>query len=546
MLAAGASGPGFGAKLTDLEHTRIDEPRPPGVPSDEALEAAGAVIGTIDVDVRNIFDQSDPRETTGLFRLANRLHIRTKPSAIRAQLLFASGDRYRAKKLAETERNLRLLRFVYDAHVVPVRYADGVVDIKVITKDVWTLSPGFSFGRSGGTNSTSYDILDTNILGLGKTLEVSRGSTVDRTANAISWADPNVFGSHWTSQASYVDASDGSARSLQIAAPFYSLDTRWSATLSGIAFDRTLSRYYLGDIVDQFNDNESSYAFVGGLSSGVVDGWVKRLMYGMIYDRNIFIPAPGTAVPAKPLPPDRILSYPFVGFDILQDDFKKVGDENEIGRTEDLYLGTQVTASVGWSSGAFGANQNAAVLYSTFTTGYELPAEQQLFLNAALSARIEEGRARNLITDAGARYYWRWHENYLLYVSASGTVTDALDPDQQLLLGGDNGLRGYPLRYESGTSRALVTVEQRAFTDWYPFRLVRVGAAVFTDVGRTWGSGVIGNSDPGLLRDVGFGLRLGNTRTGLGNVVHVDFAFPLTNSPGAQRFQFLVQTMQRF
>ena len=186
MLAAGASGPGFGAKLTDLEHTRIDEPRPPGVPSDEALEAAGAVIGTIDVDVRNIFYQSDPRETTGLFRLANRLHIRTKPSAIRAQLLFASGDRYRAKKLAETERNLRLLRFVYDAHVVPVRYADGVVDIKVITKDVWTLSPGFSFGRSGGTNSTSYDILDTNILGLGKTLEVSRGSTVDRTANAIS------------------------------------------------------------------------------------------------------------------------------------------------------------------------------------------------------------------------------------------------------------------------------------------------------------------------------------------------------------------------
>ena len=172
--------------------------------------------------------------------------------------------------------------------------------------------------------------------------------------------------------------------------------------------------------------------------------------------------------------------------------------------------------------------------------------EQQLFLSADLSARIEEGRARNLITDAGARYYWRWHENYLLYVSAAGTVTDALDPDQQLLLGGDNGLRGYPLRYESGTSRALVTVEQRAFTDWYPFRLVRVGAAIFTDVGRTWGSGVVGNSDPGLLRDVGFGLRLGNTRSGLGNVVHVDFAFPLGNSAGIQKFQFLVQTLQSF
>ena len=211
-----------------------------------------------------------------------------------------------------------------------------------------------------------------------------------------------------------------------------------------------------------------------------------------------------------------------------------------------MHFGTEVSGSVGWSNGAFGANQNAAVLYSTFSKGYELPVEQQLFLNADLSARFEEGRARNLITDAGARYYWRWHENYLLYVSAAGTVTDALDPDQQLLLGGDNGLRGYPLRYESGTSRALVTVEQRAFTDWYPFRLVRVGAAIFTDVGRTWGSGVVGNSDPGLLRDVGFGLRLGNTRSGLGNVVHVDFAFPLGNSTGIQKFQFLVQTLQSF
>ena len=31
------------------------------------------------------------------------------------------------------------------------------------------------------------------------------------------------------------------------------------------------------------------------------------------------------------------------------------------------------------------------------------------------------------------------------------TATDSLDPDMQLLIGGDNGLRGYPLRYESGT-----------------------------------------------------------------------------------------------
>jgi hemolysin activation/secretion protein len=127
-----------------------------------------------------------------------------------------------------------------------------------------------------------------------------------------------------------------------------------------------------------------------------------------------------------------------------------------------------------------------------------------------------------------------------------------LDPELQLLLGGDNGLRGYPLRYESGTSRAFFTIEQRFFTDWYPFRLARVGAAVFADAGRTWGNGARQTDpanlrpDPGMLSDVGFGLRLGNTRTGLGNVLHVDFAFPLKNIAGIQKFQFLVQTYKSF
>ena len=174
--------------------------------------------------------------------------------------------------------------------------------------------------------------------------------------------------------------------------------------------------------------------------------------------------------------------------------------------------------------------------------GIELTELQQLFVTSDFSSRIEDGRARNLIADAGAKYYWRWRTGLAAVCGRVGNRHELAGSRLQLLLGGDNGLRGYPLRYESGTSRALFTVEQRVYTDWYPFRLVRVGGAVFADVGRTWGSGVIGNSDPGLLRDVGFGLRLGNTRSGLGNVLHIDFAFPLNNIAGIQKFQFLVQT----
>ena len=54
------------------------------------------MIGSIDIDIRNIFDKDDARENTGLYRLADRLHIRTRRSAVQAQLLFKSGDKYRA------------------------------------------------------------------------------------------------------------------------------------------------------------------------------------------------------------------------------------------------------------------------------------------------------------------------------------------------------------------------------------------------------------------------------------------------------------------
>ncbi len=226
VLTAAIGQPLLAAKLTDREHTRIEEPRPPGVPSDAALEEAGAVVGTIDIDIRNIFDESDSRERNGLFRLANHLHIRTKHSTIQAQLLFAAGDKYRARKLAETERALRLLPYVYDARIVPVRYADGKVDLKVITKDVWTLSPGISFARAGGANDSRFNLQDTNFLGWGKTLQVSHGSTVDRTSDTVAWKDPNVFGSRWTAAMVYEDSSDGSQRSLQAAHPFYSWTLR--------------------------------------------------------------------------------------------------------------------------------------------------------------------------------------------------------------------------------------------------------------------------------------------------------------------------------
>ena len=545
ILGLLCADPACAAKLTDTEKTRIDEPRPPGLASDSDMVAAGAVIGHVELDIRPIFNESDRRENNGIFRLANDLHIKTKQDTIAAQLLSHAGDRYDPKKLAETERNLRTMRYVYDARVVPVKFEDGKVDVKVITKDVWTLSPGISFGRSGGANNSRLELEEHNLFGWGKTIQVSHGANVDRTTDAIDYEDANLFGSRWTLGAYYANSNDGSDRNFSSGLPFYSLDTPWSVTLKARQYRRTVARYNLGEIVDQFQRNEHYYEASGGLSSGLIDGWTKRWTAGVRYDDNRYTQV-DTGRPAALLPTQRTVSYPYVGFNLVQDDYRKVGDQNQIGRTEDLYFGTLLGVELGFSNSAFGSNRNAAVVNANASKGFQLTQKTQLFLTSTFTSRVEGSDVRNLILEGVATYYWRMQPDKVFYVFLSGTTTKSLDPDSQLVIGGDSGLRGYPLRYESGTSRTLLTVEQRFFTEWYPFRLARFGAAIFADVGRTWGSGVVGDSNPGMLSDIGGGLRFGNTRSGLGNVLHIDFAYPLNNGPGIRKLQVIVGTKESF
>ena len=154
--------------------------------------------------------------------------------------------------------------------------------------------------------------------------------------------------------------------------------------------------------------------------------------------------------------------------------------------------------------------------------------------------------SENGILGAESRYYLTTSARSKFFASLSGTLTQDLDEDEQLTLGGDTGLRGYPLRYQAGTAKALLTLEQRYYTNWYPFRLFHVGGAVFFDMGRTWGRDVTGETSLGMLKDVGFGLRLGSSRSAFGNVVHIDLAFPLDGGNDIDSVQLIIETSQQF
>jgi len=552
--AADAAANAGAVTLADSAGTATDRSPPssygppgetPGIPSDTELEASGAVVGEVLVDNQNIFNLEDPQDDVKLFRLANHLHSRTRKAIIRDQLLFRSGERYSRRLIDESERTLRADSYFYDAWIRPLRYQDGKVDLRVTTRDVWTLNPGFNFGRSGGTNSTGVQLAELNLLGTGAELKLAHTRDIDRSESQVEVSDMHAFGTWTAVDVNYADLSDGRMRDLTLNHPFYALDTRWAAGLSGRNDVQTDSLYDRAKIIDQFQDRHQGAQVYGGWSKGLQNGWVRRWSTGVTYDERRFEPV-STWTGVSAIPEDRRFLYPWLQFDLVQDDYLKLWNHDQIARTEDFYLGTSASVRVGWADAALGSSRSALMLQSSAGRGFRDGGSSTLLLAGALTGRLENGEPRNVLLAGSVRYYLEQNKHWLFFTTLEGTKGWRLDLENQILLGGDNGLRGYPLRYQDGSARALWTLEQRYFTDWYPFRLFRVGAAVFFDSGRVWGSAPLAAANLGLLKDAGFGLRFGNARSGLGNVVHVDLAFPFNGDNSIQRVQFLVQTEQRF
>ena len=516
----------------------------PTLPSPADLERSHVRIGTIFIEVGDIFDTTKPGENKRLYRFANRVHIETRESAVRAQLLIAEGDLFSERILAETERCLRRLRYIREPKVRVVAVHDGVADIEVTASDVWTMSPGLSFGRKGGTNSSSFSFDDYNVLGMGKRLSIGSSTNAERSSTTFEWKDPNVFGSRWTTNAGYSDSDDGTTSELSIERPFYSFDTHWTAGLSVGQDDGVQHRYALGERADEYRRNLRTADLHVGTSHGWEDGWVRRFTTGLRLDEALFA-NDAAYLPSANLPTDRRLVYPYVAMDWIQDDFVTGTNLDQIERTEDFEFGKRYMVELGQSAGVFGADGSATLVRASASRGWRIFPRHTLFFGANLASRLGGGNDSTLFS-AAARYYWRTSDNTLLYTGLQADLGHALDADADLTLGGDNGLRGYPMRYQTGSGRGLLTIEERFFTKWYPWHLFNVGAAVFADVGRTFGTDAIDTPQLGMLRDVGIGLRLSNSRSALANVLHFDIAFPLDGDSSLKNVQFLVETKRSF
>lgn len=235
-------------------------------------------------------------------------------------------------------------------------------------------------------------------------------------------------------------------------------------------------------------------------------------------------------------------------YEAVEDDFIELRNLDRIERPEYLALGWRTTLQVGRAARRLGSTHSMTSYAASLAKGARVGDEGTLLLAASLSGEYAAGEADRERFGAWARYYQRRGSHTLFFLSLTADATDFSDATQFLSLGGEIGPRGYPTNYQRGARRVTFSAERRFYSDWFPFRLIRVGGAVFFDAGRAWG-GPYQMQDEAAehwASNIGAGLRLLSARSSGGTTVHLDIAFPLERTPGIDAFQISVQSKTGF
>jgi hypothetical protein len=485
------------------------------------------------ITIRNLDVYTQAEASRGLFyRAADRLHVETKSSVIESFLLFHEGDEYRPGRLAETERNLRALRFLKSATVIPSAPHDGLVDVLVTTQDAWSISPETQGGSKGGASTYGVNLSDGNVLGYGKDVSVGWDKGADRTRSAIEYNDPYFFAPYWNAKFRYGSNSDGYEHKVVVKRPFYSFATPWAVDLVYNGFRQNDKLYADGLVAERFSQKHRSLVASVGMALDPNDRSAQRLSAGIRVVRDDFATLTGLA--DDTLPSERHFHYLFVRYEHADNDFLKLDFVNKDVRFEDFNLGRTYTVETGVSPSALGGDHTTAYARLGATRGRRVSDDGFVLPSAGFETRFDGG-AQNTIANASVLFVHRFEaqDHPRTFVARATALTGwRTDQDLQFFADGLTGLRGYRMHSFEGNRAFIVNVEERFYLGREVLQLASPGIVAFADFGNATYGGV---SDLLHLKaDVGAGIRVGLPRTPK-NLLRLDFAYALNRDPLGRR-----------
>lgn len=484
-------------------------------------------IGAVEIVRHDIFDEQD-EDLSWPFRLVNRLHPLTREEVIRRELLLEPGQCADGEALAQTERNLRRLAFLRDARV-ETRPAEGdrndVVDVRVSTFDTWSTVPLFRLAKVGNRRVWTVGLSERNLFGRGQHLGIARKSDLDRDQTVFTFRDPRLLGSRVQALASYADRSDGSRTDLEIGRPFFALTTTWSFRAHVEDFRQIDPLYEGGERVRNLPHTGRWLELEGARTMARTAAGAVRV--NLAYRRR-----------REDVAGDRRrFGIVEANLSLEEHRFVRLTHVNRFEAAEDFNLGHQLSATAGVSTRALGGESGSVFFLSAAERkGFALGDRGFVLGDLGWAGRHRHGRWENAIGDAQIDGFERLTARAVVLTRVRYRQGKNLDPEVQLSVGAENGLRGYPVHQWVGTRSLLLAAESRLFVADDVKQLVSLALAGFAEAGYAWPDGrrlALGD----LRTDFGMGLLVGRNRlTTSRRAMRIDLAYAVNPPRGRGRW----------
>jgi hypothetical protein len=493
-----------------------------------SIDAKPLRVGTITIEPLNVFSSTE-KEHGSFYRLADRLHIETRRPVIEKFLLFREGDIYQPERLYETERNLRALPFLKSASVTASPPHDGVVDIRVVTQDSWSIAPETQAGSRGGMATYGATISENNFLGLGKDIELGWSKGVDRRQLALNYNDPAFFAPYLRAHFGYAHTSDGYNRQFNVRRPFFAFSTPWASDATFTAFRQNDRLYRDGREVSRIQQNHRDFGASYGFALNPNDLTARRITFSLRSINDHFTSISGH----QGFECTREFRYVLMRYDHVENDFLKANFVNKDLRYEDFNLGRRYSVEGGVSPKAFGVATTTGIVNLRGGNGYRLSEGSFVMTSGGISSRLSSG-IENAIGTANVLYVNRKGTDFPNTLLAHLAVSSGWrpDPELQFFADGLNGLRGYRAHSFLGNKTIILNVEERFYLGREILQLASPGVVAFIDAGNATNDGF--GSLMRLKSDIGIGIRVGLPRTPK-NLLRVDFAYGLNQDPRGRR-----------
>lgn len=478
---------------------------------------SGSIIRNIKIIRQNVFPEINSKPEF-LYKLANKLHVVTKEDIIQDDLLFDDGDKFDPDLLEESERKLRRHPYFGEVKIVAHPVAADSVDIEVVTQDQWSTLTSAIIEGGGGRTTLGGALEEFNLLGYGKKVFAEVKHEPEGIGFTFQAADPQLFGSRWTTSGTYSSNPFNEIYSVQLARPFFSLDTKWAGGFSFSNSNQTIRLFTNSAEVSRLDFQSKSFQTFGSKAWG--ERYKKtRLQIAYTFQERDFSEIAGqtfTTVPEDELIHRMTASLRFEGLAFVED--KRI---DNFVVTEDITLGNITQISLGRTGLPFPAGVRRFELRLTQSQAHKIFGKQYVFGGVGFRTLFD----KDTISSLSLRYYNKMFPFQTLAMNFRMDYASNLEESTQFLLGGDSGLRGFEARAFTGARRMIVNIENRVFTN-LNILTVALGGVAFFDTGNVWKEGETLNLSQ-LNSSVGLGLRLGYTKSPNSRVGRIDFGFPL-------------------